>query len=105
MSMARWKRNTAGLLAAVHARAEEARSRAEAAIESLVREHEKVNFNTVAARAGVTKAYLYAHEDLRERISGLRRPAPSADRRVVELEAEVRRLQAELEMRFAGVNR
>ena len=105
MSMTNWKRNTAGLLAAVHARADEARVRAERAIEALVRERTTVNFNTVAARAGVTKAYLYAHDDLRDRISGLRKPAPSADRRVAELEAEVRRLQRELEARLAGVNR
>jgi uncharacterized alpha-E superfamily protein len=31
-----------------------------------------VNFNTVAKAANVTKSYLYAHEDVRERIEALR---------------------------------
>jgi hypothetical protein len=105
MSMERWKRNTAGLLAAVNARAEEAHARTVAAIDELEREHATVNFNTVAARARVTKAYLYAHTDLRDRIGRLRKPAASVDRRVAELEAEVRRLRMQLEIHRGGVNR
>ena len=105
MTMRRWTRNTNGLLAAVHARAESARYRADSAIDELAAEQEPVNFNTGAARAGVTKAYLYAHADLRERIDRLRRPWPTADRRVAELEAEVRRLRSELEARLTAVNR
>lgn len=31
-----------------------------------------MNFNTVAKAAGVTKSYLYAHQDVRERIEALR---------------------------------
>jgi hypothetical protein len=72
MSNATWTRNTAGLRSAVLRRAEEARARAEAAIESLVRDNRPVNFNTVAARARVTRAYLYTHTSLRERIISLR---------------------------------
>jgi hypothetical protein len=101
----RWKRNTAGLVAAVSARAEAARVRAESAIDALERERAAVNFTAVAARAGVTKAYLYAHEDLRARIGRLRAPVGAVDRRVASLEAEVRRLHRELETRLSGVNR
>ena len=72
MARTRWKRDTTGLEAAVRQRVEEARTRAEAAIDALVRERSPVNFNTVASRAGVTRAYLYAHDTLRERISSLR---------------------------------
>jgi hypothetical protein len=72
MSNATWKRNTAGLRSAVLRRVEDARARAEAAIEALVREDRPVNFNSVAAQAGVTRAYLYTHENLRERITSLR---------------------------------
>ena len=72
MNNATWKRNTAGLQSAVLRRAEDARTRAEAAIEALVRENRPVNFNSVAARARVTRAYLYAHRRLRERIITLR---------------------------------
>lgn len=102
IGMTHWKRNTAGLLAAVHARADEARTRAEDAIDALILERATVNFNRVAARAGVTKAYLYAHEDLRERIEKLRSPRVARDRRIAELEAELRRLQAEIGIRSNG---
>lgn len=42
------------------------------AIVKLVRENKPVNFNTVAITAGVTKAYLYNHPLLRDRIETLR---------------------------------
>ena len=94
MSMNRWKRNTSGLVAAVRARSDDARARTLAAIEALVAERRTVNFNTVAARAGVTKAYLYAHADLRDRVAGLRvRRGADHARRVAELEAELLRLR------------
>lgn len=72
MRNATWERNTAGLRSAVLRRAAHARARAEAAIEALVREDRPVNFNSVAARAGVTRNYLYTQPVLRERIISLR---------------------------------
>lgn len=67
-------RNTAGMRAAVLRRSEDARCRAEAAINALVENCEPVNFNTVARRAGVTNAYLYSKPDLRAKIQLLRSP-------------------------------
>jgi hypothetical protein len=94
MATNRWKRNTAGLIAAVGARSDDARSRTLAAIDALVAERATVNFNTVAARAGVTKAYLYAHADLRDRVAALRvRQSGDRNRRIAELEAELFRLR------------
>lgn len=72
MSNVMWKRNTAGLMAAVQDRVQDSLARTETAIEALVRENKPVNFNTVAARAGVTRAYLYSRRELRERIVSLR---------------------------------
>jgi hypothetical protein len=93
--MKTWRRNTAGLLEASAARADDARARTEAAIDALVREHATITFNAVAARAGVTKAYLYAHADLRSRVGALRTTsAASPARRIAELETEVERLRA-----------
>jgi len=54
-----WKRNTAGLIAHAHQRKEQKRKRVDEAITRLLREHQAVNFNSVAKAAGVSKAYLY----------------------------------------------
>lgn len=94
MSTNRWERNTAGLIAAVRARSTDARTRTDAAIDALVAERATITFNAVAVRAGVTKAYIYAHADLRARITGMRVPKRvDRDRRIAELEAELLRLR------------
>ena len=64
--------NTRGLLASAQRKAEEAQKRVHQAIDQLLREQQTVNFNTVAKAASVTKSYLYAHQDVRERIEALR---------------------------------
>jgi len=72
MGRTTWERNTAGLAAAARERVERAFERAERAIELLRRENARVNFNTVARRAGVTRGYLYTRPELRSRIERLR---------------------------------
>lgn len=64
--------NTHGLLAYAHRKAEETQRRVHQAIDQLLREQQIVNFNTVAKAAIVTKGYLYAHQDVRERIEAMR---------------------------------
>src|SRR5215472_13221375 len=64
--------NTHGLLAYAQRKSEEAQKRVHQAIDQLLREQQIVNFNTVAKTASVTKSYLYAHQDMRERIEALR---------------------------------
>jgi hypothetical protein len=67
-----WQRNTSGL--AVHAkqRAEHKQQQVDQAIGKLLRENKLINFNAVATAAEVTKAYLYHHPELRDRIETLR---------------------------------
>jgi hypothetical protein len=113
-----WTRNTTGLAQSSRRRAEAARARAERALEALLREGRRINFNAVAAAAQVTKAYLYQQDDLRRRIEALRGQAPPArkrspaaggrteasarvllvakDRRIRELEQRVRELDRQL---------
>ncbi len=67
-----WQRNTSGLAAHAKQRAECKQQQVEQAISKLIRENRLVNFNTVATSAGVTKAYLYNHPELRDRIEALR---------------------------------
>ena len=56
-----WKRRT-----------DESRKKALAAIEELRRKNEPVNFSTVQKRSGVSKHYLYEHDDIRNMIESAR---------------------------------
>lgn len=122
MSEKTWKRNTTGLAAYTHQRKEQKYKQAEEAITTLLREHEAVNFNSVAKAARVTKAYLYSQPLLRDRIETLREREReqrvrghathpvgktdaskdtvilAKDRRIKELEAENQRLKKELQV-------
>ena len=72
MSEKTWERNTTGLVANAHQRKKEKYKRVEEAIARLLREHQMVNFNSVAKAAGVSKTYLYSQPQLRDRIEALR---------------------------------
>jgi len=97
------------------------RARVDAAITTLLREGTPVNFNSVSKEADVTKQYLYANAPVRDRIEALRdqhreramrerRARPhdktvaskdfvilAKDRRIKDLEEEVRRLKKDLQ--------
>lgn len=66
------KPNTRGLLAYAQRKSQEARQRVHQVIDQLLQEQQTINFNTVAKAAQVTKSYLYAHPDVRDRIEVLR---------------------------------
>lgn len=68
----RWQRNTEGLRANAQKKAEHTRERAEAAIALLITEQRPINFKAVAETAGISTAWLYAHETIKERIIHLR---------------------------------
>jgi Family of unknown function (DUF6262) len=74
-----WQRNTEGLRANAQRKAAATEQRAEAAITLLLREQRPINFKTVAQTAGVSTAWLYEHEAIKERIIHLRaQQAPKA---------------------------
>jgi len=64
--------NTSGLIAHAQRKSQETRQRVHQAIDQLLKEQQTINFNTVAKTAQVTKSYLYAHADVRDRIEALR---------------------------------
>jgi S-adenosylmethionine:tRNA-ribosyltransferase-isomerase (queuine synthetase) len=66
------KPNTTGLLAHAQRKSQQTQHRVHQAIDQLLKEQQIVNFNTIAKTANVTKSYLYAHQDVRERIEALR---------------------------------
>ena len=95
--------NTAALQAAAQRKRAEARDRAEAGIRALLKAHDPVTFEAVAAAAHVSKDFLYRTTDLRDRIMSLRartaprqplRPAGAAD--VTSSSSVVRTLTAKL---------
>jgi Family of unknown function (DUF6262) len=122
MSEKTWERNTAGLVAHAKLRKEQKSKRVEETITRLLRDHQVVNFNSVAKAAGVSKAYLYTQPLFRDRIEALRhqqqeqrgrervaRPTGKTDagkdlvilakeRRIRELEEENRKLKQQLKI-------
>jgi len=119
--------NISGLMAHAQRKSEEAQKRVHQTIDQLLREQETINFNTVAKAANVTKSYLYAHQEVRERIEALRAQQgqehierqraerlhdqgrtdkakdvllAAKDRRIKALEAENQKLKEELKMAY-----
>ncbi|MCD1261239.1 hypothetical protein B5M42_020780 [Paenibacillus athensensis] len=74
----RQQRNTEGIRKFSEQKTREAYLKAEAAIHKLTREQYKVNFNTVALEAGVSKPFLYSQPELRTRIESLREQTEQA---------------------------
>ena len=121
------KPNTSGLLAHAQRKSQQTQQRVHQAIDQLLREQQTVNFNTVAKAANVTKSYLYAHQEVRERIEALRTQQgqerierqwaerklhqartdrtkdvllEARDRRIKALEAENRKLKEDLKVAY-----
>src|SRR6266581_6271499 len=71
-STKQWQRNTDGLRSSAQRKAAATEQRAEAAIALLIKEQRPINFKTVAQTAGISTAWLYEHEAVKERIMHLR---------------------------------
>lgn len=120
-----WERNTKGLREAGLKRRNEAITRTEKAIQSLIREGKNITFNAVIQRAGVSKSWLYRQPDLKERINALRSQSVRAKKRptinaatdhrkdtmisalrdqVKELKKEMRALEMQLQVAYGLVN-
>ena len=66
-------RNTEGLKASAKQKQLETAKKVDEAIRLLIKEKALINFNSVAERSGASKAYLYNHPEIRERIEALRK--------------------------------
>src|SRR5664279_3848356 len=72
--------NSHHLISAAHTRSRATRERSQAALQAMTRDGEQITFETVAAKAGVSRSWLYSAIDLRDRIIELRattRPTPT----------------------------
>lgn len=114
------ERNTEGLAKSREKKANECQERVDKAIQQLLKDKGKISFNSVSEIANVSKKYLYDNHF--DRIDTLRRqqeglPSPkqvkwemtdaskdvliaSKNKRIKELEEEVRRLKSILERRY-----
>ncbi|MDO0825382.1 DUF6262 family protein [Desulfosporosinus nitroreducens] len=66
------ERNTAGLKASAEQKKIYAAKKVDEAIKLLIKEKALINFNSVSERSGVSKAYMYNHPEVRQRIETLR---------------------------------
>src|SRR5579875_2716422 len=113
--MTAWKRNTNGLQRAAQQKAERTKQRAEETIARFIRERRPITFKGVAQAAQISTAWLYANEDIKERIIHLRsQQAPNASKermiaalqkRVEEQAAEIRELKRQLEVVYGQLTK
>ncbi|MTK13384.1 MAG: transposase [Clostridiaceae bacterium] len=114
------ERNTEGLIKSREKKAKECQERVDKAIRELLKEKGKITFNSVSERANVSKKYLYDNhfdriDTLRKQQEWLSSPKQvkremtdaskdviiaSKNKRIKELEAEVKRLKGILERRY-----
>ena len=92
--------NSHHLVAAAQRRAEQTRGRAIAALRRMDATGQRINFDTVARYAGVSRSWLYTQDDLRTEIERLRQrhpaasPAPPPQRQRASGVSLLRRLEA-----------
>ena len=70
-------------------RASQKHKHTQAIIQKMIEQGELINYHTVAQAAGVSRTYLYQHEDLRQQIDDCRISGMSKD----ELRTEVMKLR------------
>ena len=111
------ERNVAGIKAHAQEKSRDTKRKVDEAIQQLLKKKEPITFHRVATVSGVAKSYLYTRLEVRERIEALRKQQgkeepgqrgsqgrstasrdvvlAAKDRRIQELEAANRRLEAE----------
>lgn len=67
------ERNTEGLRQHAARKKEQAIKRVDETIRQLVKDKQRITFNSVSQASGVAKSYLYTNQDIRSRIEALRK--------------------------------
>jgi hypothetical protein len=77
--MANKNPNTEPLLRSIEDKKQKAKQKVESTIKEMIKQKEKINFNSVSAKSGVSKPFLYKYSDIRSRIETLRKQEEKLD--------------------------
>jgi ACT domain-containing protein len=66
--MANKNPNTGPLLRSIENKKQKALQKVENTIKEMIKQQQKINFNSVAEKSGVSKSFLYNYNDIRNRI-------------------------------------
>ncbi|MBS4192901.1 transposase [Bacillus sp. FJAT-49705] len=70
--MANKNPNTGPLLRSIEDKKQKTFQKVETAIKEMIKQHKKINFNSIAEESGVSKSFLYKYSEIRSRIETLR---------------------------------
>src|SRR5690606_41730688 len=77
--MANKNPNTEPLLRSIEDKTKSKKQKVENTIKEMIKQQIKINFNSVSARSGVSKPFLYKYSDIRARIDKSRKQEESLD--------------------------
>jgi NADH dehydrogenase/NADH:ubiquinone oxidoreductase subunit G len=77
--MANKNPNTEPLLRSIEDKKQKTKQKVESTIKDMIKQKEKINFNSVSAKSGVSKPFLYKYSEIRTRIETLRKQEEKLD--------------------------
>ena len=77
--MANKNPNTEPLLRSIEDKKQKTKQKVESTIKEMIKQKEKINFNSVSAKSGVSKPFLYKYSEIRSRIETLRKQEENLD--------------------------
>ena len=77
--MANKNPNTEPLLRSIEDRKLKTKQKVESTIKEMIKQNEKINFNSVSAKSGVSKPFLYKYSEIRSKIETLRKQEEKLD--------------------------
>ncbi len=77
--MANKNPNTEPLLRSIEDKKQKTKHKVESTIKEMIKQKEKINFNSVSAKSGVSKPFLYKYSKIRSRIEILRKQEEKLD--------------------------
>ena len=77
--MANQNPNTEPLLRSIEEKKQKAKQKVESTIREMIKQKEKINFNSVSVKSGVSKPFLYKYTEIRSRIETLRKQQEKLD--------------------------
>ncbi|MHC0039756.1 DUF6262 family protein [Pseudoneobacillus sp. C159] len=77
--MANKNPNTEPLIRSIEDKKQKTKQKVESTIKDMIKQKEKINFNSVSAKSGVSKPFLYKYDEIRSRIETLRKQEEKLD--------------------------